>query len=264
MRYLLALLAFLAAGCSAQAPKFDSARAYRYLTAQCDFGPRPVGTPAHEATAEYLAGELRSCTDSVELQTFKHVLGGRERMLTNIVARFGVGEGVLLCAHWDTRPTADEELDRVSRKQPILGANDGASGVAVLLELARIFKEKPPAVPVTIVLFDGEDYGPGSEQMYLGAKYFAAHLPAKYRYGILLDMVGDSDLNVYREENSPKAVVDRIWQASDGAFSDELKYAIYDDHLPLIRAGVPCALVIDFDYPYWHTLKDTPDKCSAK
>ena len=259
-------------GCSAQVrpPAFDSANAFNVLQKQCSFGPRPLGTSAHDQTKDYLAGELRKYADAVELQSFRF----KTYPLTNIVARFGSPDtrGILLCAHWDTRPTADQELEEKDKKRPILGANDGASGVAVLLELARMFHERAPAVPVTIVLFDGEDWGPTAKDMFLGSDYFAARLTGnRFRYGILLDMVGDKNLEIYREGNSQadaKVVVDKIWAAArklgHDEFKDQVKYTISDDHLPLIKAGVPTADVIDFDYAYWHTLGDTVDKCSAK
>ena len=264
------------AGCSAQnsPPKFDSARALAVLRKQCEFGPRPVGSTAHDKVRDYLVAELRPYAKSVETQNFQHTLAGRTYKLSNIIARFGSGSGILLCAHWDTRPTADEELGAADRKRPILGANDGASGVAVLLELARMFHERPPAVPVTVVLFDGEDFGPTGKDMFLGSRYFASRLGDKsgFRYGILLDMVGDKELVIYREGNSQAGagfVADKIWSAAlklgyGSIFKDEVKYTISDDHVPLIEAGLPCADVIDFDYAYWHTLDDTPDKCSAE
>jgi Zn-dependent M28 family amino/carboxypeptidase len=194
--------------------------------------------------------------------------------MTNIIGRFGnLGKpGVLLCAHWDTRPTADMDSDLIKRKKPIIGANDGASGVAVLLELAHMFRKTPPAVPVTIVFFDGEDWGPGSDDMFLGARYYASRIGSnqKFKYGILLDMVGDSSLNIPREANSQRRaefVVDKVWKAAtdlgySSSFTNSVKYNISDDHLPLLQAGISCIDVIDFDYPYWHTLADTPDKCS--
>lgn len=274
----LAALSLLLEGCFAQAnpPEFDSARAFEFLRKQCDFGPRPPGTLAHEKCRDFLLAELRKYASSAELQNFEHVRSGKIYPMSNVIARFGKpgDSGVLLCAHWDTRPTADQELEPADQKKPILGANDGASGVAVLLEMARMFHERPPAVSVTIVLFDGEDFGPKEDNMFLGAKLFASKLSEKssYKYGILLDMVGDNDLAIYRESNSQRGarfVVDKIWAAArklghTSQFKDQVKYGISDDHIPLIEAGVPCADVIDFDYPYWHTLDDTVDKCSPK
>ena len=266
----------LVGGCSAQVkpPSFDSRQAFDFLQKQCSFGPRPPGSPAHDQTRDYLAGELRKYADAVDLQSFTYTRGKESFPMANIIARFGSpdAQGILLCAHWDTRPTADQELDKEDQQKPILGANDGASGVAVLLELARMFHERAPSVPVTIVLFDGEDLGPTVKDMFAGSEYFAARLSGKrFRYGILLDMVGDKNLEVYREGNSQDkagAVNDKIWAAARklgfSQFKDEVKYTISDDHLPLIKAGVPTADVIDFDYAYWHTLRDTVDRCSAQ
>jgi glutaminyl-peptide cyclotransferase len=275
---VLSALSPLLEGCFAQAnsPDFDSARAFDLLRKQCDFGPRPPGTPAHEKCRDYLLSELSTYASSAELQSFEHVRSGKTYKFANVIGKFGKSgtPAILLCAHWDTRPTADQELEPADQKKPILGANDGASGVAVLLELARMFHERPPAVPVTIVLFDGEDFGPKEGDMFLGAKHFASTLkkPTGYRYGILLDMIGDKGLGIYKEWNSVSAagdVVDRIWSAArslghGSAFIDQTKYTISDDHVPLIRAGLPCVDVIDFDYAYWHTLSDTVDKCSPK
>jgi len=257
-------------------PAFDSVRAFALLKRQCDFGPRPVGGAAHERTRDFLAAQLRLYTNSVELQNFQYTYGGKIYHLSNIIAKFGntKSPGVLLCAHWDTRPTSDEELNPNDRKKPIMGADDGASGVAVLIELARCFHLKPPQVPVTIVLFDGEDFGETVDDMLLGSRHFAGTLGNKpnFRYGILLDMIGDKELDIYRERNSQiaaPAVVDKIWKAAADlgyrtSFINSIKYSMDDDHIPLIRAGLPCVDLIDFDYPYWHTLKDTPDKCSPQ
>ncbi len=273
---LLSGAILLLEGCFAQAnpPKFDSANAFSILQKQCDFGPRPVGTSAHEKTRDYLFGELRKSADAAELQNFTYTYKGTTYKLSNIIAHFGTSKepGILLSAHWDTRPTADQELEKADQKKPILGADDGASGVAVLLEMARMFHEKAPAVPVTIVLFDGEDFGPTGKDMFLGSRQFASHMnKADYKYGILLDMVGDKTLEVFREGNSEadaKFVSDKIWKAAQdlgfAAFKDKVKYTIGDDHIPLSQAGLPCADVIDFDYAYWHTLGDTVDKCSPE
>ena len=270
---LLSTMSFFVGGCAAQngPPSFNSTKAFSILQKQCDFGPRPVGSSAHDKLRDYLVSELRKNTNSVKLQSFQH----KTYNLSNIIARFGGSEtpGILLCAHWDTRPIADQELEAADRKRPILGANDGASGVAALLELARMFKERPPDVPVTIVLFDGEDFGPTGKDMFLGSRHFAKTMDkSKYRYGILLDMVGDKELQIHREGNSQAhaaSIADKVWKTAQklghgGIFSDELRYTIEDDHVPLIEAGLPCIDVIDFDYAYWHTLDDTVDKCSAK
>ena len=273
-------LAFTLTGCAAEnaRPQFEGEKAFAMLKRQCDFGPRPPGTAEHFKTRDFLLGELKKHSDRVALQSFNHAhsTSGEKLDMSNVIASFGPTEGreILLCAHWDTRPTADEELDAEKRRQPIIGANDGASGVAVLLELARMFKVQPPKVPVTIVLFDGEDYGPTGDDMYLGAKYFASKLekPENVRYCILLDMVGDKDLNIYRERHSNGSapeIVAKVWRAARKLgygkfFIDEPKYAITDDHIPLIKRGIPCIDVIDFDYAYWHTHEDTVSRCGAE
>ena len=182
------------------------------------------------------------------------------------------GETVLLAAHWDTRPIADHDPKPENRETPILGANDGASGVAVLLELARVFKTHPPPRRVVIVLFDGEDYGKTADDMFIGSRFFARNLGKwKPDYGILLDMVGDKNLTLPIEANSwnaNRAFTAAIWNRAAALglapFQQRLGPAIMDDHVPLIKVGIPMVDIIDFDYPYWHTIEDTVDKCSPK
>lgn len=197
--------------------------------------------------------------------------------MTNIIASFGLEkeERILLCAHWDTRPWADQDQTPENREKPILGANDGASGVAILLETARNIQKSEPRYGIDIILFDGEDAGiPGQSESYaLGSQYFAKNKDIRYRpsFGILLDMVGDKDLQIYQEENSLEyapQIVELVWNRAQKlvlpAFIPTPGYEVNDDHLPLIRVGIPCIDIIDFDYDYWHTLEDTPDKCSPE
>ncbi len=273
---LLALTSLVLTGCAAQTnrPRFDAAQSFAVLKKQCDFGPRPPGSAEHLKTRDYLFGEVKKYSNRVALQSFKHRRGNESFDMWNIIAGFGPAEGreIVLCAHWDTRPTADEELDAADRKKPIIGANDGASGVAVLIELARMFKQQAPKVPVTIVLFDGEDLGPTGKDMFLGARYFVSKLdkPERINYGILLDMIGDRNLNIPRERNSnvgAPETVDKVWKTAaklgyGKTFIDTPKYAISDDHVPFLERGIKCIDIIDFDYAYWHTLEDTVDKCS--
>ncbi len=181
---------------------------------------------------------------------------------------------VALFAHWDTRPFADQD-DVANQKKPILGANDAASGVAVLLELARQFKAHPldKRLGVRFVMIDGEDLGPGSDEMYLGSILYAKSAAPRGDYGILLDMIGNKDLRVPIEPNS-LALVPELTKAIyahaksvglDATFpSVEGQWAIEDDHLPLIKAGLPTVDLIDFDYEPWHKVTDTPDKCSPE
>ncbi len=269
-----------------QGPAFDADRAFKQLEKQVAFGPRVPNLPSHRACRDYLVDILKPLADKVELQKFDRRVGGKTLAMSNIIATWpGEGgksqgekpgkEGVLLCAHWDTRPTADYEATAEKRKTPIAGANDGASGVAVLLEAARLFKRTPPPVPVTIVLFDGEDFGPGIENMFLGSKHFAANLPADVpQRGILLDMVGDKELRIPQEQYSLTRARDVVAQVYGIAgrlgyrqqFPEEVGQAIEDDHVPLLRRGLQVIDLIDFDYgpghSWWHTLQDTPDKCS--
>lgn len=260
-------------------PSFNGVQAYQYLLKQCDFGPRVPGTPAHGECLRFLASELRKFGARVTLQPFKRKLPGldSEVGMTNIIASFGIQktERILLCAHWDSRPWADQDLVVENRDQPILGANDGASGVAVLLEVARNLQFGEPDYGVDIIFFDGEDSGlPGQPDSYaLGAQNFAKTKDFRYRpkFGVLLDMVGDKDLQIYQEENSldyAPQIVERIWNRSQAlgltSFLPSSGYQITDDHLPLLNVGIPCVNIIDFDYDYWHTLADTPDKCSAE
>jgi glutaminyl-peptide cyclotransferase len=276
--FLVLLIVCLGWGCAssvvqAERPAFDAQRAFADLQKQVSFGPRVPGTKGHLQCRDWLMAELEKYADRVELQTFTRMVNGKSLRMYNIFAIFNenANKRIMLCAHWDTRPTADEELDPANRKKPILGANDGASGVAVLLELARQFKVKRPQVGIIIALWDGEDYGPDINNMLMGSRYFAKNM-GKLRptYGILLDMVGDKDLQIYKEANSVYAapeLVERVWRKAGELgyrkyFPDSVKYTIIDDHVPLIEAGVPFIDLIDFDYPYWHTLQDTVDKCS--
>ncbi len=260
-----------------QIPPFDAERAYRLLEQQVAFGPRVPGTEAHARCLQFLEDSMKVYADRVQRQSFDYTIDrtGETVRLTNLISSFGLEAGprILLAAHWDSRPWADRDPDSTNRKLPIPGANDGASGVAVLLEIARILKQHPPPVGVDIVFFDGEDLGTEgySETYAAGARYFARKKDVRYNpfIGILLDMVGDSDLQIYKEINSVRyapAVVDLVWSYAArlgiDVFINEPRHEVADDHVPLLQAGIPCIDIIDFDYPYWHTVHDTPDKCS--
>jgi glutaminyl-peptide cyclotransferase len=259
-------------------PEFDSTQAFTFLEKQCQFGPRNPGSVGHSQTEEFLYQFLKIKTELVRLQEFSYFdsLENKNYELTNLIASFYPDEKkrVLLCAHWDTRPWADKDSNWENRNKPIMGANDGASGVAVLMEIANILKEYQPKFGVDIVFFDGEDLGneKNNESYCMGSNYFAKNLSGYYPiWGILLDMIGDKDLQIYKETYSmmyAPEVVKLIWENAKKinaeSFSDSIKYNIVDDHIQLIKAGIPCADVIDFDYPYWHTLEDTPDKCSPQ
>lgn len=264
-------------------PKFSPTKAFSFLTAQTAFGPRNPGSIGHGACLEYLASSLGTLADTLWLQKFRHTgYEGESLALTNLIASFNVKASarILLCAHWDTRPRAEQDQNRSRRNEPILGANDGASGVAVLLELATLLKSTPVSVGVDIVLFDGEDYGKEGdhESYFLGARYFASAKSADYvpRFGILLDMVGDRFLDLPKEQYSQRYapdVVDLVWNtaASLGVdqFQDESGEEVLDDHIPLNEAGIKTIDIIDFNYPdatnrFWHTHEDIPENCSAE
>ncbi len=260
----------------ARARLFDPARAWDHLLRQVDAGPRVPGMPGHAAVREYLLRELEAVCDQVEAQDFTWDVRGTTLRLSNVIGVLGPErpEKVVLAAHWDTRPWADQDRNPANRQTPIPGANDGASGVAVLLEVARVLRQAAPPVGVVLVMFDGEDYGPDIDAMFLGSRYYARNLvPARPAWGILLDMVGDRDLQIPREGISQQyapAVNDRVWAAARTLgrpeFADRVGPPVLDDHVPLLEVGVPMIDVIDFDYgpghAWWHTLEDTPDKCS--
>jgi Zn-dependent M28 family amino/carboxypeptidase len=271
---VLLMAGCLLAGCAL--PQFDGERAFRSLERQCAFGPRAPGTVGHAEAGAWLVQTLEGLADEVAVQRFVTDSRGREIELTNVIASFRPDERerVLLAAHWDTRPVADLDPDPAQRGMPIPGANDGASGTAVLLELAALMHERPPARGVDIVLFDGEDGGGGGglSDWCLGSRYYAAHLGGYCpRLAVVVDMVGDSDLSIPVEPNSltgaPEAV-ELLWgearRAGSSAFEERRGRAMFDDHIPLLRAGIQTVLVIDADYGAWHTLGDTPDKCSPR
>lgn len=268
-------------------PEFDGHRAFQLLARQCEFGPRVPGSTAHRECGDFLVAELKKYADRVQEQHFEYTdrhAPVRTYQGRNIVAAFNLtpekGYRILLCAHWDSRPFADNDPLPANRNQPVPGANDGASGVAVLLEMARILHSNPLPYGVDLVLFDLEDlgdHGAGLESdtlnpFCLGSQYFVANA-GDYRpaWGILLDMVGDRDLTIPKEGYSRARagfLVDRIWKAARraraGAFVNRVGNAILDDHVPFLQKNIQVVDLIDFDYPYWHTVEDTPDKCSAK
>ncbi|MFZ5515447.1 MAG: M28 family peptidase [Candidatus Zhuqueibacterota bacterium] len=271
------LLSF--ASCQSQViPEFDAKNAFRILEAQCQFGPRVPGTASHVQCKDYLVESLKKYTPHVSEQAFQVKLEpAKPATCYNIIANFHPNRTnrMLLCAHWDTRPWADRDPDPANHNKPVPGASDGASGVAILLEIARIIHIAEPKYGVDIVLFDAEDFGSygNNDSWALGSKQFARSVVRNYHpeIGILLDLVGDADQQIYMEVNSNKyaqPIVKRVWDIADdlgiGTFIPEVMYEVYDDHLNLLEAGIPCIDIIDFDYDYWHTVEDTPDKCSPQ
>ncbi len=263
---------------SAQPPAFDQDQAFAYLEKQCSFGPRNPGSDGAKECLKWFETTLRKFGAEVYLQRFEaeEALTGVNRRLTNVIGYFpgGSSSTLMLCAHWDTRAYADRDPDPEKRKTPIAGANDGASGVAALLEIARIASEHKPPRNLLIALWDGEDMGRASyaEEFGLGSKQWAAHqIPEPVDEAILLDMIGDAELEIPIEQNSDVNAPDlrrRLWSIADRleltAFADWSGPSVFDDHVRLIRAGIPAVDLIDFNYPYWHTIEDTPDKCSPE
>jgi len=270
--------------CNNAVPKFDKGNAFRYLVEQCEFGPRNPNSIGYKQCLDYLQKTLAGFADTIFLQPFvlDDLVNEESYDLTNIIARFKVDEPeqILIGAHWDTRPWADEDPEPEKRNDPIVGANDGASGVAVVLELARILNVSPPPIGVTLVLFDGEDMGrPGIPKSYAqGSLAFAKDLPIeKPDEAIILDMIGDAELHIPIERFSyqqNRQLVKKLWGLAKvlnlGAFESRIVHTIYDDHVPLwAEAKIPAVDIIDFNYPnsnknYWHTTQDLPENCSAE
>lgn len=268
--------------CAKEVPQFDAEKSFSYLEQQLEFGPRNPGSRGHKACAEWLVSEFKNYADRVLTQDFEYQDSVKDTVIqmTNIVASFNLksGKRVLLCAHWDTRPFADRDTPE-NQDIPIPGANDGASGVAVLLEIARQMHSVKPEIGVDIVLFDGEDYGHEgqTEKYFIGSRYFSENLKGyKPRFGVLLDMVGDAKLNLpveYQSQRYAPHIVDKIWSAAEelgySQFEKRIGSSVNDDHIQLNQAGIPTIDIIDFEYPdaghkYWHTLQDTADKCSPQ
>ena len=245
---------------------FNAQRAYQDVLVQTGFGPRLPNTEAHEKTVDYIQEQLTAAGWQVELQNSEN-LG---HPMTNIIARRGTGaQWVILGAHYDSRLLADHDPDPMLQSQPVPGANDGASGVAVLLELARILPRQLNQ-EVWLVFFDLEDQGRiEGYDWILGSQFFVDQLNEKPDAVIVIDMIGDEDLQIYKEKSSTQTLVNEIWQVAkdlsyEEIFSDEEKYSILDDHTPFLNAGIQAIDIIDFDYPYWHTTADTADKVSAE
>lgn len=250
-----------APGPTPAAGAFDGAAAMRFAQAQCDIGPRPPGSPADVKTGDYIIATLPK-TWAVEEQKFAY----RGVPIRNIIAKRGQGPLVIVSAHYDTRPHADN--DPTNPNGFILGADDGASGVAVLLELARVLPDTLNR-EVWLAFVDAEDSGNLNGWPWsVGADHLAASLTTRPQAVVVLDMIGDKDQDIYYEGNSDPQIEQAIFaQAAAlgyGAnFIPQVKYSMEDDHTPFLARGYPAVDLIDFDYPYWHTMQDTCDKLGA-
>lgn len=241
-----------------------------------NFGLRPAGSTANHATSDYFVGYLKSVGWTVETQEFIY----RNVTVRNVIGKIGAGKGPLIVigAHFDTRPRADQ--DKQHPEQGVPGANDGASGAAVLLELARSIDPAKLKNEVWLAFFDAEDNGdidgciivpePCQHDPWpwsVGADYFAEHLPIKPDMVVILDMIGDADQNIYFEYNSDKPTQEELWAIAarleySKQFISQFKWSMDDDHTPFLKRGIRAVDMIDFDYPYWHTTQDTADKVS--
>jgi glutaminyl-peptide cyclotransferase len=259
---ILLVLVVLSA-CGRQDAVFSGSLAYLHVEEQCALGPRLVGSEASRQTASYIEAQLEGRAWSVEFQDFLY----RDVPVRNIVGKRGRGPLVILGAHYDTRALADR--DSANPLQPVLGANDGASGVAVLLELARVLDVQRAGREIWLVFFDAEDQGGIDGWPFsVGAAYMANNLAAQPEAVIVVDMVGDADQSIYWEGNSDPELLRLLWSVAHdldyaGSFIPEQRYTIIDDHVPFRLKGFAAVDIIDFDYRYWHTTQDTPDKVSA-
>ncbi|MCC7117994.1 MAG: M28 family peptidase [Anaerolineales bacterium] len=244
---------------------FDSSQAYADVQTQVAFGARTPGSAAHAQVREWLRAELESAGWSVEIQEASR-LG---HPIFNLIAkRTDEAPQIILGAHYDTRLLADNDADSLNKTKPGPGANDGASGVAVLLELARSLPKD--TVPVWLVFFDAEDQGRlEGWDWILGSQVFVDELKTPPRAAVIVDMIGDANLNIHFEKNSDSQIRQEIWESAASlghgdVFIPTEKFSMLDDHTPFLNKGIPAVDIIDFDYPDWHTAQDTPDKVSAK
>lgn len=271
---------------------FNGERAYEHLKAICDLGPRVSATQPMLEQQKYLQAHFEKCGGKVTLQEFelRHPENGATVTLANLIVEWHPErtERILLCTHYDTRPYADNDPNFRLRQKPgvFLGANDGASGPALFCEMAEKMKKLPCKYGVDFVLFDGEEliFDKDRDPYFLGSEYFAGQYatnpPAhRYKWGVLVDMIGDKDLQIYREVNSmqgaeSQALITDIWSTARKLgvreFIPQTVHEVRDDHLALREtAKIPTIDIIDFDYPrpraatYWHTTKDVPENCSA-
>lgn len=265
-------------------PSFNADSAYHFIEQQVALGPRNPTSKGHKQAKQYLLNKLRSYASDRTVYPQNFTAEGYEGDslgLTNIIAAFNprAKDRIMLCAHWDTRPRADKDTTRT--QEPILGADDGGSGVGVLLELARLFKRHNPPIGIDIVLFDGEDYGKEGDlsKYFLGSRYWGDNPPVSGyspRFGILLDMVGGKGAQFPREQYSVRyapGLVNEIWGIANNMdysnlFLDKPGNAVSDDHVIINRElGIPTINIINHRVtsagaeftPYWHTHNDDMD-----
>ena len=250
-----------------EAPReFDGERAYQDVLYQDSLGPRTPGSEAHSQIVEWMQEGLAVAGWQVELQETTYA----DQPIRNVIAKRGTGTPwIILGAHYDSRFFADNDPDPANHDKPVPGANDGASGVAVLMELAHVLPADLDK-QVWLVFFDAEDQGriPGWNWI-LGSRAFAESLQDTPDSVVIVDMIGDASQDIYYERSSDQELMQEIWEiAADLGYGDRFiptqRHTILDDHTPFLEKGIRAIDIIDFDYPYWHTVEDTPDKVSAE
>jgi glutaminyl-peptide cyclotransferase len=272
-------------GCSARRvappikpPRFNQEKAYARLLELCSLGPRNHGSPGKEAAEKLIQRVMSEAGAEISLHQFEHTAAGATEAsrFTNIVARIRPQEKrrVLIGTHYDTRSWADRDPRVEKQANPIQGANDGGSGVALLLEMALTWKDQPPPVGIDLMFFDGEDFGRDRiwDDYFLGSKAWVRdHPDYKAEWGVIVDMVGDASLSIKKERDSLKrapAIVAKLWEAAERVKSTNIVDAanghIMDDQTAFLNNDIPVILIIDLDYPWFHTTDDTPDKCSPE
>jgi hypothetical protein len=263
---------------------FNASRCLGYLNELCKLGPRVSGTPAMALQQSKLQRHFELLGATVQFQRFTARQKSRPQPveMANLVVTWHPDRArrVILCSHYDTRPIADQEPDRRKWQEPFLSANDGTSGVALLMELGHAMKTLPVQLGVDFVFFDGEEYifdpRPDADKYFLGSENFARkyhedHPPYRYVAAVLFDMVAGKDAHFPIEQNSwfnAAPLIQEVWQIAAEkkctAFQNALGSDVRDDHLALNKAGIPAIDIIDFHYPHWHRLSDVPSQCSEE